>query len=101
CVIVTNPEGSWDEGVVRSECAHDPRSRGAEGCRAGPRTDLRGGPAAGTIRLSTGPQGPGRGTRGPGLGEHGAYGSSGRGLERLVRQHPAHRAVEVGEPSSQ
>ena len=24
--MVTNPEGGWDEGVVRSECADGPRS---------------------------------------------------------------------------
>ena len=42
------------------------------------------------------PQCAGRGEASPWAAEHGAYGGGRRGLERVLRQHPARRTDEIG-----
>ena len=95
-----DPEGRWEAATAGDP--DDPGPSGADGGGAGPRTDLRGGPAAGAIRL------PGRSKRaldavrsGAGTAGSGLYGSGRRGLERLFRQHPARRTDEVGGSADQ
>src|SRR3954469_14460964 len=97
--MVTNPEGDWEEGVVCWGRSLHQGSRRADGGGPGPGADLRDGPGTGTIRLSRGAQRPGRRQAGPRAAEYGAYGGDRRGLERLLRQHPARRVDEVGLPS--
>ena len=94
-----HPETGWQATAAGDP--DDPGSRGADGGGAGPGADLRGRPAAGAIRLPAGPQCPGRRQAGPRAAEHGAYGGGRRRLVRLLRQHPARRADEVGVPSHQ
>ena len=77
----------------------DQRSRRADGGGAGLGADLRGRSATGAIRVSRRPQRPGRGAAGAQSAEHGTCGGGGRGPERVLRQHPARRADEIGGPS--
>ena len=67
----------------------DPGPRGADGCSAGARSDLRGRPAAGAVCLPARAQRVGRGTTSPPAGEPRAYGGGGRRLERVLRHDSA------------
>ena len=78
-----------------------PGSCGADGGGAGLGADLRGRPATGAIRVSPGPQRAGRGEESPLTAEHGAHRGGGRGPVRLLRQHPARGADEVGGSADQ
>src|SRR6266481_2932021 len=68
--------------TVRS--ARDQRSRSTDGGSLGARTDLRGRPAAGTVRLSGRPQRVGRREACPQAAQHWPWANCRRGFKRLL-----------------
>src|SRR5689334_9785443 len=99
--MVTNPEGGWDEGVVRWGRSLHRGPRGADGRGAGLGADLRGRPGAGAIRVPPGTERPRRCKAGRTLGPERAYRGGRRRPFRLLRRDPARRVDEVVVPAHQ
>src|SRR5260370_18804427 len=105
-----NVSSAGREGGVHSQAGRrgaavgypdDQGSGGADGCLVGLGADLRGRLAAGATRLPSWAKCAGRCAEGAGAFAIGAYGSGGRGLERILRQHSPRRPDEIGGPSRQ
>jgi len=84
CRISAQPKGALLSCAVRADCPDNPRSGGANGGSVGSRTDFRGRPPAGTIRLSGRPQRVGRSATRPQADQYRTWTDRGCGSQQLL-----------------